>query len=137
MSRKNEDFLIQKNDDIDNSIYELLDAVMRNEDTKTIRRKLQKAVNMLLPDTQAKYPVPDSMVDEAIAYAKKQVELYGRLSGARLEWDMFLIGNTFTFLECELEEDEVPVCHPWFDTDNDEIVCCETSDKCAYCPRKN
>jgi len=136
MSKKNEDFLIQRNDDIDNTVYELLDAIMREEDKKVIRSELRNAVEALVQDLQVEHQLTEEDEDEVIDSATEQVKKHGRWSGSHLEWDMFIIGNTFTTIEFTLEENGIPVCHPWFDTDNEEAVCCETSDKCAYCPRK-
>ena len=96
MSKKNEDFLIQRNDDIDNTVYELLDAIMREEDKKVIRSELRNAVEALVQDLQVEHQLTEEDEDEVIDSATEQVKKHGRWSGSHLEWDMFIIGNTFT-----------------------------------------
>lgn len=145
---KKDDLIVKKNDRIDNAAYALMCAVVSGKDTDNRMTAVKDLADVLMP---AGIKLEDTVnIADILAAVENKVEsldIPKPKYGNDIEWDMTTIAEVICTAEMALDKQNIPICHPFFeqdddidendenyDEDNDGILCCLACDRCKYCP---
>lgn len=146
-----------RNDEIDNAAFAVVNSVAKGEDDPVVAAYVAALIVALVPEG-TEVNIDGKNRDEAglnldilMKELKDLVASHGIKKpedGSDADWDMEVIGDITMHLEAAFSEKGLPLCHPFFDQDedissedpdydeeNDGILCCLSCDRCGWCPK--
>lgn len=134
---KDEEFLCDSMDRIDNAVFDYIKSTMQKDDSQ--RFDCFKEATLALCVDESSYRQLNQgtkiEIEEKLANTTKDIlQNHNITDPAMLEWNMEIIGDVLEELKSLLILEDVNTCHPW--EDENEHICYSTGEKCWYCRKK-
>lgn len=132
----------EKNDNIDNASYDIICAIADEREESEKMEAVIRLCQSLMPDDVVfdKDIINMKNLLSSIAFRVSDFEIVR--SGTEVDWNMEQISEITDIVKSELENNNILVCHPFFveddsngnDSEDSELLCCLSTDRCTGCP---
>lgn len=135
MCIRDDDFLCESCDRIDNSVFNYIEASLLG---KPVEEPLKAALQSLCVDTDEDIPAELMAMEPQFASAMKEIIKWRGLSpdhNNAVPWNMGVVGDLSDFMETSLVNAGIHTCHPF--ENEDGCICYSCPERCDYCIRNH
>lgn len=120
--KKFDNFLLDRNDAIDNAAYDLAYAIFHKKNAAEKTARAETLIKAIVPTPEDVVPEADGLSVKVVASAESVMDRLGEnipLEGGDLDWSIHYIGEIVLCVEMVLDRHCIDVCHPFYETNTD------------------